>query len=180
MQRYGAALLALSGVFVLFLPVLRHTGSVWIGEVLALAASVLWTHFGRECRALGADLSGAEVSAQTMWRAGVWMMPVAGVELWQGGLVWRTEIVLIQLYCVVFGGVVAFAIWNNGLRHWPTSRVLLFNNLIPLSTATWAHFCLGEPMTPTFWVAMALIVGGVGIGQAKWQRTLSPSTVPPE
>jgi drug/metabolite transporter (DMT)-like permease len=179
-QRYGAAMLALSGVIVLFLPVLHHAGSGWIGEVLALAASVLWTHFGRQCRALGASLSGAEVSAHTMWRAGVWMTPVAAMELDQHGLAWRTDLVLIQLYCIVFGGVVAFAFWNNGLRHWPTSRVLLFNNLIPLSTATWAHFCLGEPMTPTFWIAMALIVGGVALGQAKWQRAIAPSTVPPE
>jgi drug/metabolite transporter (DMT)-like permease len=30
----------------------------------------------------------------------------------------------------------------------------------------WAHFTLGEPMTPTFWIAMILIVSGVVIGQA--------------
>ncbi len=46
--------------------------------------------------------------------------------------------------------------------------MLLFNNLIPLSTMTWAHFWLGEPVTHTFWTAMALIVAGVALGQMKW------------
>jgi drug/metabolite transporter (DMT)-like permease len=71
----------------------------------------------------------------------------------------------VQLYCIVAGGVLAFGFWNNALTHWPTSRVLLFNNLIPLSTMTWAHFCLGEAVTRTFWMAMVLIVAGVVLGQ---------------
>jgi len=73
--------------------------------------------------------------------------------------------------------VVAFGIWNVALRHWPTSKVYLFNNLIPLSTMTWAHFTLGEAVTTTFWLAMALIVAGVVLGQGNWfrERVLNPS-----
>jgi drug/metabolite transporter (DMT)-like permease len=56
------------------------------------------------------------------------------------------------------------------LRHWNTSRVYLFNNLIPLSNMGWAHVCLGEPVTATFWFAMILIAGGVTLGQANLQR----------
>ena len=74
----------------------------------------------------------------------------------------------------------AYALWNNALRHWPTSQVFLFNNLIPLSTMTWAHFCLGEPVTRTFWLAMALIVAGVVLGQTKWQKVLGTHWVPAE
>ena len=47
---------------------------------------------------------------------------------------------------------------------------MLFNNLIPLSTMTWAHFFLHEPVTPTFWAAMVLIVAGVVLGQANWTK----------
>ena len=139
LRRYGAALLALSGVFVLFWPVLKGANSSWLGEALGLLASVLWTNYGRQSRALGASMSGTEVTAQTMWRAGIWLLPLAIVETAQSGLVWRMDLVGVQLYCIVAGGVVAFAMWNNALRHWPTSRVLLFNNLIPLSTMAWAH-----------------------------------------
>jgi len=179
-QRYGAAALALVGVVVLFTPALKVANTRWVGEILALAASVLWTNYGRQCRALGAELSGAETSAHTMWRAGLLLLPLGGLEIWRRGLTWRTDLVAVQIYCILAGGVVAFAIWNNALRRWPTSQVLLFNNLIPLSTMSWAHICLGEMITPTFWVAMALIVSGVVLGQTDWQKVIALRAVPPE
>ena len=74
----------------------------------------------------------------------------------------------------------SFAIWNHALRRWPTSQVLLFNNLIPVSTMTWAHFCLGEPITPTFWFAMTLIVAGVVLGQTNWNRIFPAGALAPE
>lgn len=179
-QRFAAAALALTGVVVLFAPALRPGTGDWFGEALGLAASILWTNYGRQCRFLGAYLSGAELSAHTMWRAGILLLPLASVELFRGGLTWHGNIVALQLYCVLAGGVAAFAIWNNALRRWPTSKVLLFNNLIPLSTTTWAHFCLGEPVTPTFWLAMALVIGGVVLGQTDWQKLIGLRAVPPD
>ncbi len=160
-KRYGAAALALVGVGVLFWPVLRSSSGSWIGEVLGLTCSVLWTFYGRQCRVLGAHLSGVEITAHTMWRAGVILLPLAFLETLKHGIVWRADLMLVQLYCIIAGGVVAFALWNNALRHWKTSEVFLFNNLIPLSTMSWAYFCLHEPVTPTFWLAMLLILSAV-------------------
>lgn len=180
LQRYGAALLALTGVVVLFWPALKSSSGHWIGEALGITASVLWTQYGRQCRALGTHLTGVEVSAHTMWRAGLMLLAVGIAEVMRGGIVWRTDIVLVQIYCIIAGGVIAFAIWSHALRRWPTSKVLLFNNLIPLSTTTWAYFCLNEPLTVTFWIAMVLIVAGVILGQTNWQKLLQPSAVPPE
>ena len=181
LQRYGAAVIALTGVVVLFYPALKasHGGS-WLGEVFGLLVSVLWTNYGRQSRVLGASLSGAQASAQTMWRAGLLLLPLGLLELRHAELHWRTDLVLIQLYCIIAGGVIAFALWNNALRCWPASRVLLFNNLIPLSTTTWSFYCLGEPVTATFGLAMILIVAGVVLGQTNWQKWLSADTVPPE
>jgi len=191
-QRYGAAALALTGVVVLFAPALKSGSSNWFGEVLGMGCSVTWAIYGRQCRALGMRLSGAEVSAHTLWRGGLLMLPVAAVEAVKlsldggGGFIlarsgfWRWDLVLAQVYCFIGGGVFAYALWNNGLRHWPTSRVFLFNNLIPLSTMTWSHFCLGERVTPTFWLAMVLIVLGVVLGQANWQKVLGTRWVPAE
>jgi len=181
LQRYGAATLALIGVLVLFRPALQAgTGANWIGESFGLAASVLWTNYGRQVRALGASLSGVEVSAHTMWRAGLLLLPIGIAEAIRHPPELRTDLILIQVYCIVAGGVAAFGMWNNALRHWATSRVLLVNNMIPLSTMTWSHFCLGEPVTTTFWLAMVLIVSGVILGQTNWQRFLPASNVPPE
>jgi drug/metabolite transporter (DMT)-like permease len=39
-----------------------------------------------------------------------------------------------------------------------------------LSTGLWVYCFLGEPLTHTFWAAMALIVAGVLLGQAGWAK----------
>ncbi len=170
-QRYGAAALAFSGVLVLFLPILRsgRPGSI-LGELLGVASGVLWTNYGVQCRALGRDLSGAQISAHTFVRAGLLMAPLGMIELSSSPIPWRVDLVLIQLFCILGGGVVAFALWTGALRHWKTSQVYLFNNLIPVSNMAWANACLGEPITGTFWVAMLLIAAGVLAGQVKWSR----------
>lgn len=179
-QRYGAAALALSGVIVLFWPALRNGSSHFVGELFGFAASWLWANYGRQCRALSSRLSGAEISAHTMWRGGVWLMPVAAIEIAGSGLPWRADVVLVQSYCLVVGGVCAYVLWNNALRHWPTSKVFLFNNLIPLSTMAWANVCLHEPVTRTFWMAMILVLAGVVLGQTRLEKILGPRWVPTE
>lgn len=179
-RRYAAAAVALAGVYVLFRPALTQASGTWRGEALGLLASVLWTNYGHQCRTLGAHLTGPQVSAHTMWRAGLLLMPFALVEIWNTGLTWRWDLGAVQLYCILAGGVAAFAIWSNALRHWPTSQVLLFNNLIPLSTTGWAHAWLGEPVSGTFWVAMVLVICGVALGQSNWEAFLAPRAVPPD
>jgi drug/metabolite transporter (DMT)-like permease len=150
------------------------------GEILGLSCGVLWTYFGRQCRSLGAELSGLEITAHTFWRAGLWLAPFSVLELVSHPFLWRTDLMLVQLFCIVGGGVVAFALWNEGLRHWNTSRVFVFNNLIPLSNMACANIFLGEPMTGRFWVSMALILAGVLLGQANWQRIFGARWLPLE
>jgi drug/metabolite transporter (DMT)-like permease len=171
-QRYGAAALAFAGVLILFWPTLHQGSTRLLGEGAGLASSILWTSYGRQCRALGAELSGPEISAHTFWRAGLLLAPVAVVEVFTSGVPLRLDVVALQIFCILGGGVTAFAIWNHALRHWTTSKVYLFNNLVPLSTMSWAHVCLGEPITRTFWSAMLLIAAAVLFGQANWQRLL--------
>jgi drug/metabolite transporter (DMT)-like permease len=169
-RRYGAALLALGGVLVLFWPALKTGSESALGELFGLAASILWANFSHQMRILSADLNGAEVAAQTMWMSGVLLLPIGLAEIALSGLSFSARQLGVQGFCILFGGVIPYALWNNALRHWRTSRVVLFNNLIPLSTMIWTWFFLSEPFTPTFWVAMILIVAGVVLGQAGWAK----------
>jgi drug/metabolite transporter (DMT)-like permease len=177
-QRYGAAALAFCGVLILFWPMLRHGAARLTGEILGLASSVLWTWFGRQCRALGRDLSAVEVTAHTFWRGAVLLVPVSLAEISVAKVPLNAILIGIQVFCILAGGVTAFALWNNALRHWKTSQVYLFNNLVPICTMTWAHFCLGEPFTRTFWIAMLLIASGVLMGQANLQRLFGATWFP--
>jgi hypothetical protein len=45
---------------------------------------------------------------------------------------------------------------------------------------TWAYFCLGEPLTRTFAIAMLLIGSGVLIGQANLQKIFGALWFPSE
>jgi drug/metabolite transporter (DMT)-like permease len=170
-RRYGAALLAVSGVAVLFWPALKTSGFNLAGESCGLLCSLLWATYNHQSRILARTISGVEVAANAMWMSGLWLLPFGLLELaLEHGLRADAAHLSVQGLCVLFGGVVPYALWNSALRHWQTSRVMLFNNFIPLTTATWAHFVLGEALTPTFCIAMILIVAGVAVGQLDWTK----------
>ena len=184
-QRHGSSLLAaglaLTGILVLFWPALNSGGTTVIGEALALGSGILWANYGIQCRSLGTHLTGTESSAHCMWRAGVLLLPLGFLETLWKPITWRADLISIQLYCVLFGAIVAFALWNNALRHWKTSEVYLFNNLIPLSTMFFAALLLEEPVTPRFGVSMLLVIAGVILGQARKmvaRQTKDPKSVP--
>lgn len=169
-RRYGAAFLAVTGVAVLFWPALRSSGFNVAGESCGLVASLLWANFNYQSRLLAQKMSGLEVAAHAMWMSGAWLLPLGIIEVAGHGLQLDAPHLAVQALCIVFGGVIPYALWNSALRYWQTSRVMLFNNFIPLTTATWAHFCLKESLTPTFFAAMVLIVAGVALGQVQWDK----------
>ena len=80
-----------------------------------------------------------------------------------------------MLFCIILGAVIAYALWNNALRHWPAAQVMLFSNLIPLSTSFWAFIFLHEHITGTFWAAMILVVTGVILGQTSLLKRSQPA-----
>jgi drug/metabolite transporter (DMT)-like permease len=169
-RRYGSAMLAVAGVLVLFWPALKMADTNLTGELFALASSFLWANYSRQSRLLAAHIDGVEVAAHSMWMSGVWLLPFALLETAAHGIAINAPHLCVQSLCILFGGVVPYAFWNNALRHWRTSQVLLFNNLIPLTTMLWVHFTLGEPITPTFCAAMILIVTGVALSQMDWVK----------
>jgi drug/metabolite transporter (DMT)-like permease len=169
-RRYGAALLAGVGIIVLFWPAIKTAKLSLFGDFLGLIASILWAMFSRQIRIHSASLSGVEVAAHTMWMAGAWLLPIGLLEVfWQGLAVNSQQIGILSL-CAILGAVVPYGLWNSALARWKTSRVMLFNNLIPLSTMLWANLFLGEPLTHTIWLAMILIIAGVALGQADWVK----------
>ncbi len=169
-RRYGAAALAVSGVAVLFWPALKASSFNLGGEICGLAGSVLWANYSHQSRVLARDISGVEVAANAMWMSGLWLLPLGLWEVASHGLPVDAPHLTVQGLSILFGGVVPYALWNSALRHWQTSRVMLFNNFIPVTTAAWAYYTLGEPLTPTFCVAMTLIVAGVALGQVDWEK----------
>ena len=163
--RYAAAGLALAGVGVLFYPSAHGASTTLAGNLLALVGSILWTIYSRQCRTLGHSISGLELTGHTFWRAGALLIPVACWEVATRGVRWNPAAAWLQVYAVLFSGLLAFGLWNDALRSWPTSRAFLFGNLIPVTTMTFAHYFMGEPVTRSFWLALGLILSAVLLGQ---------------
>ncbi len=178
--RWVAALLAAVGAAILFWPSLALSGDRWFGEGAALFASVLWALYGHLARGLSGTMTGAELTAHSMWRAGVWLMPFAFGELTTATIVWRWDAAAIFAYSVLLPGIVSFALWAHALKLWPTSKVYLFNNLIPIWTVFWAWLFFGDAITANVWLALILIVGAVVISQTNWERVLGRRWLPPE
>ena len=171
-RRYFSALLALAGVVVLFWPALRTGKASLPGEFCGLIASIAWANYNWQGRHLGLKIPGVEVAAHSMWMSGVWLLPLGLVEIFCFHYKFTVDAphLGVQALCILFGGVVPYALWNSALRHWRTSQVMLFNNFIPVTTTLWAFLLLREPLTPTFCAAMALIVAGVLISQMDWAK----------
>ncbi len=180
LQAGFATALTVVGVAVLLWPAIESTQTGAVGELLGFAASILWTNYGRQCRVLGANLTGAEIAAHTMLRAGLWLVPLAVLETALTELRWRVDLVLVQAYCVIGGSVIGFTLWSNALRKWHTSQVYLFVNLVPITTMFWGRILLKEPVTPTFWIALVLVVTGVLISQTNWGKFLGTRWPAPE
>lgn len=163
-RQLTAAALAFSGVGVLLGPAMRHGESNIFGEAMGLICGLGWAVYSRESRRLSESMSAVEVTARSMWRAGVLLLPFGIVECVAHPFRPSPSALGVLIYCSLIGAAVAYALWNHALTLWPSSRVFLFSNLIPLSTMGFAHWILGEPLTPTYASAMGLILLGVFFG----------------
>ena len=65
-RRYSAALLALSGILVLFWPALKSTSFNLAGECCGVGGSLLWANYSHQSRILARDNHGVEVAANSM------------------------------------------------------------------------------------------------------------------
>jgi drug/metabolite transporter (DMT)-like permease len=178
--RWLAALLAVAGAATLFWPSLALTGDRWFGECAALLSSVLWALYGHLARGLSGTMTGAELTARSMWRAGLLLAPFSFWELSASTVVWRWDAAAIFAYSVLLPGIVSFGLWAHALKLWPTSKVYLFNNLIPIWTVFWTWLFFGDAITANVWLALILIVGAVVISQTNWEKVLGRRWLPPE
>ena len=99
------------------------------------------------------------------------LAPFYAWELWQGA---RFELSSANLaaigYTALFASVVAYQLWNIGLRELGASRTAMSNYLMPVFTAILAWALLDERLQDYHWVGGALIVSGLllaGRGRAQ-------------
>jgi drug/metabolite transporter (DMT)-like permease len=89
-----------------------------------------------------------------------------------------TNAILAMLYLAIFGSSITFILFTRGVRELGTSKANIFANLIPVFTAIFSFFILGEEM-PVFKIAGIIIVLiGLVLSQLKPMK-FKKSKLPP-
>lgn len=164
-KRFAAAALTLFGIAILFQSSASQEVG-WLGNGLGLLAAVLWTFYSRVCRSFGDKLSSAQLNGHNFIRTFVWLLPFALYDQFNAEISMSPTLWATQIYSIIGAGVFAFAFWTNALKKWPTSRVMLFVNLIPLTTVLCGKVFLNETVHMQFWGAMIFVMAGVCLGLA--------------
>ena len=156
-----ASCLTLIGVIWLFLPTLSGAEFGWIGDGLAFTGSLLWVHFSHLSKKFQGSLPAAQLNGEIFWRTAILLSPFALYDQFNASISWDTNVVIAHVYSTIGPSIIAFMAWSFALKNWPTSKVMLFVNLVPLLTALWAKAILGESVHSNFWVAMVFVATGV-------------------
>jgi drug/metabolite transporter (DMT)-like permease len=156
---------------------LEFGSQVFIGDLLILVGTFLWASYAVLAAPLMLTYSPLRVTALT---TGIGALPlillgmpaVAALPLnqvqpsgWAG-----------LLYSAIFAIVVAYIIWNSGVKKIGGARTSLYSNLIPVIGTITAAIVLGEAITPLKVVGAAVIF--VGLHLARTAKVVRNQTTP--
>jgi len=163
--------LALGGtLYVLFQRGVDLSRGPLVGDLLLIVAVVAWSLYTAEGREVVGKLGAVPVIAWTIIGGTILYLPLglgallvpayradiarASAEAWWG-----------VAYLIVMTSVVSYLLWYWALGYLAAARVAVFTNLQPLATALMAQAMLGERITVGFYVAAAVVIGGVLLAQ---------------
>ncbi len=138
------------------------SGALGTGELLLFGAVLAWVSYtliGRRA------LDRFSPLATTTWAAllgGAMLAVAATLEApWGAIAALPAEGWLAIAYIGIFGTVVAFLFFSEGLRRIGPSRTAIFINFVPVFGVTFAALVLGEPVLPSMVVGGLMVIAGV-------------------
>jgi len=158
-------LLAFAGVALAFPQGWRSEGqATWVGDLCGLVAAALWAATTVLIRATRLARASAAKTLFYQLAFSAAALPLASAALDEPGIVSLSALALASL--VYQGAVVAFAsylVWFWLLRHYLAARLAVFSFLTPLFGVAAGVAVLGEPLTPAFAIAVALVGAGIAL-----------------
>ncbi|RZL10593.1 MAG: DMT family transporter [Rubrivivax sp.] len=130
------------------------------GDALVLMAAVCWSVYSVLPQRFVKGLSPLQIAGSTIIGGAVLMMAFAGgtapdVFVWPGaGGVWAI------VFMAVFGSVLAYVWWNDGVKVVGPAQAAVFMNFVPLFAAL-IGVVLGEHLAASQVVGAGLIIAGV-------------------
>ncbi len=155
-RQIAGNLLAVAGLLVLTAPGLQAPS--WYGALLMIVAGACWGVYSIEGRR-SADPTAT--TADNFALASLLCLPVMLAS--RSGLVMTpTGLGLAVTSGAVTSGL-AYAAWYAVLPHLPAWRAALVQLAVPVVTAGAAAVLLAEPLTTRLWMALAFVLGGIGL-----------------
>jgi drug/metabolite transporter (DMT)-like permease len=130
------------------------------GELILVACIFMWSAYTLLGRIALSALPALALTAYVM-TAGAIVLAVPAV-LEQDSLArasWQAWVALG--YLIVFGTVLPFLWFNEGVKALGAARASQFINLVPPIAVLESVLILGEPMTPALYIGVALVVVGL-------------------
>jgi len=161
-QWIGLAL-SFAGMFVAFgLPTPALDPRQTLGDIMMVTAAAFWAATTLTIKASSLNRAPAE---KVMLYQLVVSAPILGVAAWATGehiTHWPSAIALGSLaYQTVWVVSVTFVIWFALIARYSANRLSAFSFLTPLFGVAAGHLVLGEPLTPAFTAAVALVAAGL-------------------
>ena len=147
----------------------------WIGDLLALAAGLLWGL--TTCVIRASSLQHVVPAKQLLYQMGVSTVVLLLIS-WLLGEHWQLSFSVFAwsslLIQGLIGAFVSYLVWMWLLWHYPATRISVFVFLTPVFALVIGALWLGEPVTPA--LVGALVLVAIGIVLVNHKRAAAPQT----
>ena len=166
--QWAGMALAFAGILVLFGEHLfTPADGAWIGDLMIVLAAVFWAATTLTVKVSCLARSSAEKTLLYQLGVSAVVLPLLSMALGEPGVFAPTPAVWASLLfqTVIVAGV-SYLGWFWLVRHYPATRMSTFSFLTPVMGVLAGGFILGEELSRTVFIALALV--GTGIAVANW------------
>jgi drug/metabolite transporter (DMT)-like permease len=161
--QWAGLLMSFAGMVLAFgLPTPALDPRQLLGDLMSVAAAVFWAITILTIKVTPLARASAE---KTMLYQLVVSAPIMAACAWLMGETMAPALsavaIVSMLYQTVWVVSITYVIWFFLVAHYSANRLSAFTFLTPLFGVAAGHFVLGEPMTPAFAAAVALVAGGL-------------------
>lgn len=138
-----------------------------LGDILSLAAAVSWTVYSLILRKISAGYDVWFISRKTFAYGLLTSLPFLAFENWPsdfGQILCRGDVIGNLLFLGLGASTIAYVMWAVSIRNigaLKSNNYMYFQSIVTLVVS---YFVLGEPITAIGIAGIALIVGGLWVG----------------
>lgn len=149
----------------------------WLGDLLGIAAALLWGATTLVLRAT--KLAQVAPEKALLWQLAVSALALGAASL-AAGEPWPQQLTGASLWPLAFQTVVitfaSYLVWFWLVRHYPATRISAFTLLTPVFGLLAGVLLLGEPLTLRLVIALAAVCGGLLLVNHAPRRVPVPPT----